>query len=195
VAGLVAITPSCASVNVVGALIIGAVAGVACAFAVGLKYRFGLDDSLDVVGVHLVGGFVGTVLVGFLAAPATAAIAGGAGVSPGLFYGGGTQQLWRQIIGAGSVAAYSAVGTAAVAWIVKYTIGLRLGAEAEASGIDEALHAESGYDFAVGGSPGPVHSAEERSEYEADYRDREALHAGGHQDRLGTGGAAGHNGQ
>ncbi|RRR40636.1 ammonium transporter [Mycolicibacter terrae] len=195
VAGLVAITPSCASVNVVGALVIGVVAGVACALAVGLKYRFGLDDSLDVVGVHLVGGLVGTVLVGFLAAPATAAIAGGAGVSPGLLYGGGTQQLWRQIIGALSVAAYSAVGTAAVAWIVKYTIGLRLDAEAEASGIDEALHAESGYDFAVDGSPAPAYSAEERREYEADHRDREAVHAGGHQDRPGTGGPAGYDRQ
>lgn len=193
VAGLVAITPSCASVNVIGALVIGAVAGVACALAVGLKYRFGFDDSLDVVGVHLVGGLVGTVLVGFLAAPATAAIAGGAGVSPGLFYGGGTQQLSRQIIGAVSVAAYSAVGTAVVALIVKYTIGLRLGAEAEASGIDEALHAESGYDFAVAGGSVHTHSAEERREDEADHRDREAVHAGGHQDRLGTGGTAGYD--
>ena len=69
VAGLVAITPSCSSVNVVGALVIGASAGVLCALAVGLKYKLGYDDSLDVVGVHLVGGLVGTLLIGLVAAP------------------------------------------------------------------------------------------------------------------------------
>ena len=88
VAGLVAITPACSSVNVVGALAIGATAGVLCALAVGLKFKFGFDDSLDVVGVHLVGGLIGTLMVGLVAAPeAPAAVAG-------LFYGGGTDQLW-----------------------------------------------------------------------------------------------------
>ena len=67
VAGLVAITPSCSSVSPVGAIILGALAGVVCALAVGLKYKFGFDDSLDVVGVHLVGGLWGTLAVGFLA--------------------------------------------------------------------------------------------------------------------------------
>jgi Amt family ammonium transporter len=149
VAGLVAITPSCSSVNVVGALAIGAVAGVLCALAVGLKFRFGFDDSLDVVGVHLVGGLVGTLLVGLLAAPETVAIAGVEGVSKGLFYGGGFAQLERQAIGAFSVLIYSGVVTLILALILKYTIGLRLGAEQEAAGIDESEHAESGYDFAV----------------------------------------------
>lgn len=196
VAGLVAITPSCASVNVVGALAIGVVSGVACALAVGLKYRFGFDDSLDVVGVHLVGGLVGTLLVGFLAAPQTAAVAGVSGVSPGLFYGGGGQQLWSQTIGAVSVAGYSAVGTAVIALLVKYTIGLRLGAEDEAAGIDEAQHAEGGYDFVASGGPVPAHFAEERrGRHEADYRDRQAVHAGGHQDWIGTGRGAGDDGQ
>jgi Amt family ammonium transporter len=184
VAGLVAITPSCSSVNVLGALVIGVAAGVLCALAVGLKYRFGFDDSLDVVGVHLVGGLVGTLLVGLLAAPQTTAIAGVAGVSPGLFYGGGFDQLGRQTIGAFSVLAYSAVGTAILALVLKYTVGLRLGAEDEASGIDEAQHAESGYDF-VALSAGSVlarHSLEERG-HEADYRDREAVHARGRQDQ------------
>ena len=101
VAGLVAITPSCSSVNVLGALVIGFVAGVLCALAVGLKYKLGFDDSLDVVGVHLVGGLAGTLLIGFVAAPET-----GAGVA-GLFYGGGVDQLWRQAVGAGAVLAYS----------------------------------------------------------------------------------------
>ncbi len=97
VAGLVAITPSCSAVNVVGALVIGVVAGVLCALAVGLKFKFGFDDSLDVVGVHLVGGILGTLLIGLVATPEA-----GAGVA-GLFYGGGFDQLWRQAVGAGAV--------------------------------------------------------------------------------------------
>lgn len=146
VAGLVAITPSCSSVNVVGALAIGGIAGVLCALAVGLKYKLGYDDSLDVVGVHLVGGLVGTLLIGLFAAPET-----GAAVA-GLFYGGGLEQLWRQAVGAGTVLLYSAVGTAIVALIVKYTIGLRISDEGEAAGADESQHAEGAYDFiALGG--------------------------------------------
>lgn len=149
VAGLVAITPACSSVNVVGALAIGASAGVLCALAVGLKFKFGFDDSLDVVGVHLVGGLVGTLMVGLVAAPeAPAAVAG-------LFYGGGTDQLWRQAVGAFAVLGYSAVVTAILALLLKHTIGLRLDREAEAAGVDEAEHAETAYDFAVaGGSSG-----------------------------------------
>jgi Amt family ammonium transporter len=142
VAGLVAITPSCSSVNVLGALVIGVVAGVLCALAVGLKYKLGFDDSLDVVGVHLVGGVVGTLLVGLVAAPE--AVAGVAG----LFYGGGFDQLWRQAVGAGAVLLYSAIGTTIVALIVKYTVGLRLDEEDEANGIDEAEHAETAYELA-----------------------------------------------
>ena len=150
VAGLVAITPSCSSVNVVGALAIGATAGVLCALAVGLKFKFGFDDSLDVVGVHLVGGLIGTLMVGLVAAPeAPAAVAG-------LFYGGGTDQLWRQAVGAFAVLGYSAVVTAILALLVKYTIGLRLDREAEAAGVDEAEHAETAYDFTVAGSGGSV---------------------------------------
>jgi Amt family ammonium transporter len=149
VAGLVAITPSCSSVNVLGALVIGLVGGSLCALAVGLKFKLGFDDSLDVVGVHLVGGLAGTLLVGLVAAPESPAINGVAGVSKGLFYGGGWGQLERQAIGAFSVLAYSAVGTLILALILKYTMGLRLTTEAEAAGIDESQHAESGYDFAT----------------------------------------------
>src|ERR1700753_3174166 len=110
VAGLVAITPSCSSVNVLGALAIGAIAGVVCALAVGLKFKLGFDDSLDVVGVHLVGGLTGTLLVGLLAAPeSTSIVAGGVNVSKGLFYGGGFSQLERQGVGAFAVLGYSAV--------------------------------------------------------------------------------------
>ncbi len=195
VAGLVAITPACASVDIVGALVVGAVAGVACALAVGLKYRFGFDDSLDVVGVHLVGGLVGTLLVGLLAAPTTAAIDGASGVSPGLFYGGGFDQLGRQVSGAASGAVYSAVGTTILALILKYTIGLRVDAEDEASGIDEAEHLQSGYDLVSTGSAVLAYSAEERREDEGDHRDREAVYVGGHQDWLGRGRGAGDDGQ
>jgi Amt family ammonium transporter len=158
VAGLVAITPSCSSVNALGALVVGFVAGVLCALAVGLKFKLGFDDSLDVVGVHLVGGLAGTLLVGFMAAPeAPAAV-------KGLFYGGGFDQLWRQAVGAFSVLAYSAIVTTILALILKYTIGLRLNEDDEVSGIDEAEHAETGYDFAVVGGGTSVlvhHGAEE----------------------------------
>ena len=94
VAGLVAITPAANSVSPIGSIILGAVAGVLCALAIGLKYKLGYDDSLDVVGVHLVGGLWGTLAIGFLATAAAPA-----GVN-GLFYGGGVDQLWRQAVGA-----------------------------------------------------------------------------------------------
>ncbi|MFD7846557.1 ammonium transporter [Nocardia sp. NPDC004340] len=143
VAGLVAITPSCSSVNVIGALAIGVVAGVLCALAVGLKFKFGFDDSLDVVGVHLVGGIAGTLMVGLVAAPeAPAAV-------KGLFYGGGFDQLIKQAVGAGAVLAFSGIATLIIALAIKYTIGLRVNEEAEFQGLDESEHAESAYDFAA----------------------------------------------
>jgi Amt family ammonium transporter len=157
VAGLVAITPSCSSVNVLGALIVGVVAGSLCALAVGLKYKLGFDDSLDVVGVHLVGGIIGTLLIGLVATPEA-----GAGVA-GLFYGGGFDQLWRQAVGAGAVLVYCAIATAILGYIVKFTVGLRLSDEDESTGADESEHAESAYDFATvgGGSVLGRHGGEE----------------------------------
>jgi Amt family ammonium transporter len=141
VAGLVAITPACASVSPIGGILIGAIAGVLCALAVGLKFRFGFDDSLDVVGVHLVGGLVGTILIGFFAdAGAPAGVAG-------LFYGGGVDQLWRQVVGALAVLVYSGIVSFVLALLVKAAIGLRVTDEEEATGIDETEHAETGYDF------------------------------------------------
>lgn len=162
VAGLVAITPSCSSVNALGALIIGVLAGNACALAVSLKFRLGFDDSLDVAGVHLVGGLLGTLLVGLLAAPQSPAITmGGGNTSAGLFYGGGFAQLIRQTIGASSVLAFSGIGTLVIALVLKFTIGLRLNAEDEVTGIDEAEHGETSYNLMVVGSPVHVNSAEE----------------------------------
>ncbi|WP_425468531.1 ammonium transporter [Pseudonocardia cypriaca] len=142
VAGLVAITPSCSAVSPIGAILVGVIAGVLCALAVGLKFRFGYDDSLDVVGVHLVGGLVGTLLVGFFGTASAPA-----GVD-GLFYGGGVDQLWRQAVGAIAVLVYSFVLSLVLGYLVKaVTGGGRVTAEAEATGIDETEHAETGYDF------------------------------------------------
>ncbi|WP_295660859.1 ammonium transporter [uncultured Nocardioides sp.] len=148
VAGLVAITPAAASVNPVGALVLGLVAGVLCALAVGLKYRLGYDDSLDVVGVHLVGGLWGTIGIGLLAtASAPAAV-------DGLFYGGGVDQLWRQVVGAVAVLTFSFVLTVLIGLAISRTIGFRLDEELEVEGIDGAEHAESAYDFTSSGGGG-----------------------------------------
>ncbi len=146
VAGLVGITPAAGAVSPVGALILGVLAGAACAYAVGLKYRFGYDDSLDVVGVHLVGGVVGTLLIGFLADPATSGDAANPGVA-GLFYGGGLEQFWKQLIGVGGMVAFSLVMTYIIALIIKAVIGWRVSAQEELGGIDLAEHSEVGYDL------------------------------------------------
>jgi Amt family ammonium transporter len=154
VAGLVAITPACSSVSPVGAIVVGAVAGALCALAVGLKYRLGYDDSLDVVGVHLVGGLWGTVAIGFLATDAAPA-----GVS-GLFYGGGVDQLWRQVVGALAVLAVSFVVTWIIGTVIQKTMGFRIAEEDEVAGIDTVVHAESGYDFtSLSSSGSALHQA------------------------------------
>ncbi|SFO84282.1 ammonium transporter, Amt family [Amycolatopsis arida] len=147
VAGLVAITPACAFVDTWGALAIGAVAGIVCALAVGLKYRLGYDDSLDVVGVHLVGGLIGTLLIGFLGTSAV----NDAGAD-GLLYGGGLGQLGKQAVGAFAVLAYSLVVAVILGLLIKVTLGLRVQNEDEVTGIDEAEHAETAYEF--GGARG-----------------------------------------
>lgn len=141
VAGLVGITPAAAAVSPLGAVAVGALAGVACALAVGLKSRFGYDDSLDVVGVHLIGGLVGTLAIGFLADPAAPAGA------TGLLFGGGWSVLWAQFLGAMAVLVYSFVVTLVIAKALDMTIGLRVSEVAETAGIDNAEHAESGYDL------------------------------------------------
>jgi ammonium transporter, Amt family len=140
IAGLVAITPSGADVTPVGAILIGLVAGVVCAWAVSLKYRFGFDDSLDVVGVHLFGGVIGTLMVGFLA---SADIRGNEG---------GFEQFGKQALGAFSVMAFSFVVTYLIAQLVQRTIGFRAKEEDEVGGLDQVFHAETGYDFSQAGS-------------------------------------------
>ena len=145
VAGLVAITPAAAAVDTWGAIGIGIVAGVLCALAVGLKFRFGYDDSLDVVGVHLVGGLVGTILIGFFATDSNSAWYPD-GAQNGLFYGGGVTQLATQTIVALAAVLFSFTATYVIALILKATIGLRVSDEAEVGGIDLAVHAETAYE-------------------------------------------------
>ncbi|MEU9456879.1 ammonium transporter [Streptomyces sp. NPDC048277] len=142
IAGLVAITPSCGAVSPLGALVLGAIGGVVCALAVGLKYRLGYDDSLDVVGIHLVGGLTGTLLVGVLA---TSEAPNGV---DGLFYGGGFALLGKQAVGAFAVLFYSFAVTWVIAKALDATMGLRVRPEVEQEGIDAHLHKESAYDLA-----------------------------------------------
>ncbi|MFZ8926968.1 MAG: ammonium transporter, partial [Candidatus Nanopelagicales bacterium] len=148
VAGLVAITPACSAVSPLGALIIGLIAGVLCALAVGLKYKLKYDDSLDVVGVHLVGGLVGTLLIGVLATEAAPA-----GVN-GLLYGGGADQLGKQAIGAFAVLFYSLILTFIIGYLIKVTIGFRVNEDVEVSGVDLEEHAESAYELGDSGGGG-----------------------------------------
>jgi Amt family ammonium transporter len=136
VAGLVAITPACGSLSPMGSIALGAVAGACCALAVGLKYKLGYDDSLDVVGVHLVGGIVGTLGIGFLA------------TSGGLFYGDGAKQLVVQLAVAVFAILWSAVATLVVGLAIKAVMGWRVDDEDEVTGIDSVEHAESAYDLA-----------------------------------------------
>jgi ammonium transporter, Amt family len=152
VAGLVAITPACAFVNPLGGLAVGFIAGAVCALCVSIKFKLGFDDSLDVVAVHLIGGLIGTILIGFFGTNSL----NSAGAN-GLFYGGGFDQLWRQLVAAVAVLLYSFILTSIIALLIKSTVGFRVSDEEEAAGIDESQHAESGYDYS-GLSGGGNHS-------------------------------------
>jgi Amt family ammonium transporter len=148
VAGLVAITPACAYIVPWSATLLGLVAGGVCALAVSLKYKLGFDDSLDVVGVHFVGGWIGCLWIGFFATLQS----GFKLAHEGLLYGGGGAQLLSQAEGAGVVTVWSFVVALVIGYAVKYTIGFRAKRDAEIDGIDVAEHAESAYDhLSVGG--------------------------------------------
>jgi ammonium transporter, Amt family len=149
VAGLVAITPSGASVNAMGALAIGVIAGFVCAWAVGLKFKLGFDDSLDVVGVHMVGGIIGTLLIG---------IFGVKGIQS-LTADGSFVQLGRQAVGAGSILVYTFVVTWIIAKVIDKVMGFRVDEDAEISGLDQSEHAESAYDFSGVGSSAALATA------------------------------------
>ncbi|WP_067186567.1 ammonium transporter [Microtetraspora niveoalba] len=148
VAGLVAITPACGFVDPWAAVLLGAVAGAACAYAVGLKYRLGFDDSLDVVGVHLVGGAIGAVALGFIARYPFAD-----GQEKGLLYGGPLSQLGVQALGPVVVGLYSFAMAWIIGKIIDRTMGFRISHEEEVAGIDITTHAETGYDL------GTVHAS------------------------------------
>jgi len=147
VAGLVAITPAAGSLSPVGSIALGLTAGALCALAVSLKYRFGYDDSLDVVGVHLVGGLVGTVMIGFLA------------TDGGLLYGGGVSLLVVQVIIAVVAMVFSAVVTLVIALGLRATLGWRVPDDVADAGIDAAVHGESAYEGTGSGTAAirPVH--------------------------------------
>jgi Amt family ammonium transporter len=142
ISGLVAITPACAFVAPWAAVVIGLFAGIFCSLAVSLKFRFGFDDSLDVVGVHLVAGVWGSLAIGLFGAQAVNSI----GLN-GLFYGGGTKLLIMQAWGVGLVAAYSFVVTLIIAFAIEKTIGFRIKPDKEIEGIDLNEHAESAYEL------------------------------------------------
>ncbi|SCF39479.1 ammonium transporter [Micromonospora purpureochromogenes] len=146
VAGLVAITPACGFIAPLPSVLLGLVAGAVCAVAVGLKYKLGFDDSLDVVGVHFVAGWIGSLSIGFFATLQVNSAIEGLGASEGLFYGGGLTQLGRQALASGIVSVYSFAVAVVIALAVKALIGLRSDAEDEVAGIDVAEHAESAYD-------------------------------------------------
>jgi Amt family ammonium transporter len=142
VAGLVAITPCAGFVGTMPAICIGFIAGILCLLAVGLKTKIGYDDSLDVVGVHLVGGLTGALLLGLFAD--TAINPAGA---DGLLLGGGVELLGKQLVASISVLAFSFIATVIIAKVIDALIGLRVDEEAEDMGLDLAEHSEVGYNL------------------------------------------------
>jgi Amt family ammonium transporter len=150
VAGLVAITPACGFIAPLPAALLGIIAGAVCALAVGLKYKLGYDDSLDVVGVHFVGGWIGSLGIGFFATTQVNAVA----TRESLFYGGGVDQLWRQFVGSAAVTVYSFAIAAVLALVLKAVKVLRVSEEAEIEGIDIADHGETAYDLTPSGGSG-----------------------------------------
>ncbi|RWZ58473.1 ammonium transporter [Labedella populi] len=135
VAGLVAITPACGSLDPIWAIVLGLIAGAVCCLAIDLKFTLGFDDSLDVVGIHLVGGLIGTLYLGFFAR------------GTGLFMGGDASQLIVQAIAAFAVLIYSFVLAFIIGWIIQKTMGFRVKNEDELAGIDTVVHGEEGYVF------------------------------------------------
>ena len=142
IAGAVVITPACGYVNPIGALILGLIAGVASSYAVSRKYKFGYDDSLDVVGVHGVSGIVGMIGIG-LFATATVNATG----KEGLLINGSPDLLIKQLIAIVAVAAFSFCTTWVIATVITRTIGFRVPREEELTGLDTTYHAESAYDI------------------------------------------------
>jgi Amt family ammonium transporter len=135
VAGLVAITPACASLTPMWAILLGLVTGAICALAIELKFKFGFDDSLDVVGIHLIGGLIGTLYLGFFA------------TDVGLLASGSLDQLGKQAIAAFTVLVFSFVVSYVIGLIIEKTMGFRIKSEDELAGIDTVVHGEEAYEL------------------------------------------------
>ena len=133
VAGLVAVTPACNILTPFWAIILGLLVGAVCAVAVDLKFKWGFDDSLDVVGIHLIGGMIGTLYIGIF----------GSGI--GLLDTGSLNQLWVQFIAAFGIAVFSFVMAYGIGWVIQKTIGFRINNEDEVAGVDTIVHGEEGY--------------------------------------------------
>lgn len=137
VAGLVAITPACASLTPVWAIVLGLITGALCALAIELKFKLGFDDSLDVVGIHLIGGLIGTLFIGFFA------------TDVGLLFSGSFDQLGKQAIAAFTVLIFSFVISYIIGLIIEKTMGFRIKNDDELAGIDTAVHGEDAYELAA----------------------------------------------
>jgi Amt family ammonium transporter len=150
----VAITPAAGYVGPMGSIAIGLAAGIVCALAVGLKYRAGYDDALDVVGVHAVGGMLGALLIGVFANTAFNEAGG-----DGLLAGGGFALLGKQAVAVGATLAFSFGLSFALLKLVDVVVGLRVTEEEELTGLDISQHEEVGYAFAEGGGSAAPHPA------------------------------------
>ena len=139
VAGLVAITPACNILTPGWAIVLGLITGAVCAVAIDLKFKLGFDDSLDVVGIHLIGGLIGTLYIGIFGFTKVD------GKFTSLLYGGSFQQLGAQAVGAFGVMIYSFVLAYAIGWVIQKTIGFRIKTEDEIAGVDTIVHGEEGY--------------------------------------------------
>jgi Amt family ammonium transporter len=135
VSGLVAITPACNILTPFWGMVLGLLVGAVCAVAIDLKWRLGFDDSLDVVGIHFVGGWIGTLFIGLF------------GNGRGLFFGFGPASLGQQFVGAAAVTIYSFFTAALLGWIIQKTIGFRITSEDEVAGVDTTVHGEESYVF------------------------------------------------
>jgi Amt family ammonium transporter len=145
VAGLVAITPCAGFVGGLAGIAIGLIAGVVCFLAISLKNRFGYDDSLDVVGVHLVGGVVGSLLLGFFADASATGIG-----ADGVFFGGGSDLLVDQLVAVGATLVFSGVVTFIILKVLDLALpgGIRASDEDEEQGLDLSQHSEVAYSYA-----------------------------------------------
>jgi Amt family ammonium transporter len=144
VAGLVAITPCAGFVSPLGSIAVGFLAGGICAFAILLKHKLGYDDALDVVGVHLIGGIVGSLCVGLFSTLDTNSLG-----ADGLFYGGGWTLLGHQAIAVGAVMGYSFVMTLVIGLVLKFFVRMRMTPDEEREGMDYVLHGETAYELAA----------------------------------------------